>query len=111
MESKNASGGTVPGIAEPVTTAAMLARLVGFDTTSRNPNLELIGFVREWLDRHGVPYRVSTDPSGGKANIHAIIGPQVAGAVVKDGISTFAALHLHPQKAQDLIRAFVEPRR
>ncbi len=85
MESKNASGGTVPGIAEPVTTAAMLARLVGFDTTSRNPNLELIGFVRAWLDQHGVPYRVSTDPSGAKANIHAIIGPQVQGGVALSG--------------------------
>ena len=50
----------------------MLARLVGFDTTSRNPDLELIGFVRAWLDQHGVPYRVSTDPSGAKANIRLL---------------------------------------
>jgi acetylornithine deacetylase len=63
----------------------MLARLVGFDTTSRNPNLGLVGFVREWLDAHGVPYRVSTDPSGTKANIHAIIGPQVPGGVALSG--------------------------
>lgn len=66
-------------------TAAMLARLVGFDTTSRNPNLELIGFVRAWLDRHGVPYRVSTDASGTKANIHAVIGPHAAGGVALSG--------------------------
>lgn len=69
----------------PLPTAAMLARLVGFDTTSRNPNLGLVGFVREWLDAHGVPYRVSTDPSGTKANIHAIIGPQVPGGVALSG--------------------------
>lgn len=70
---------------DTTTTAAMLARLVGFDTTGRNPNLELISFVRAWLDRHGVTYRVSTDPSGTKANIHAVIGPQVAGGVALSG--------------------------
>ena len=78
MESRNAPPQTL-------TTAAMLARLVGFDTTSRNPNLDLIGFVRSWLDSHGVPYRVSTDPSGTKANIHAVIGPQVPGGVALSG--------------------------
>jgi acetylornithine deacetylase len=31
-----------------------LARLVGFDTTSRNPNLDLITFARAWLDQHGI---------------------------------------------------------
>ena len=78
MESKNAP-------MDYPTTTALLARLVGFDTTSRNPNLDLIGFVCAWLDRHGVPYRVSTDPSGQKANIHAIIGPQVAGGIALSG--------------------------
>jgi len=68
-----------------MTTAEMLARLVSFDTTSRNPNLDLIGFVRAWLDRHGVPYRISSAPSGTKSNIHAIIGPATAGGVALSG--------------------------
>jgi acetylornithine deacetylase len=67
------------------TTAEMLARLVGFDTTSRNSNLPLIGFVRSYLDAHGVPYRVSMDATGQKANIHAIIGPQEAGGLALSG--------------------------
>jgi acetylornithine deacetylase len=67
------------------TTAEMLARLVAFDTTSRNSNLPLIGFVRDYLDGLGVPYRVSTNPAGDKANIHAIIGPQEAGGVALSG--------------------------
>src|SRR6185437_5645754 len=71
--------------AAPTATAALLARLVSFDTTSRNSNLTLIGFVREYLDAHGVPYRISTDPTGQKANIHAIIGPQQAGGVALSG--------------------------
>ncbi len=69
----------------PTTTAEFLARLVAFDTTSRNSNLPLIGFVRSYLDGLGVPYRVSLDATGQKANIHAIIGPQGAGGVALSG--------------------------
>lgn len=68
-----------------MTTAELLERLVSFDTTSRNSNLGLIGFIREYLDGFGVPYRVSTDPSGEKANLHAIIGPQQAGGLALSG--------------------------
>ncbi len=63
----------------------MLAQLVAFDTTSRNSNLALIDFVRAWLDRHGVAYRLSHSEAGDKANIHAIIGPQVAGGIALSG--------------------------
>ncbi|MDR3535925.1 MAG: acetylornithine deacetylase [Acetobacteraceae bacterium] len=66
-------------------TAEMLERLVSFDTTSRNSNLPLIGFVRDWLDANGVPYRVSTDATGQKANVHAIIGPQESGGIALSG--------------------------
>ena len=68
-----------------LTTAELLARLVSFDTTSRNSNLALIGFVREYLDAHGIPYRVSSDAAGEKANIHAIIGPHGPGGVALSG--------------------------
>ena len=75
-----------PVTAEPrFTTIELLSRLVSFDTTSRNSNLALIGFVREYLDAHGVPYRVSTDATGAKANLHAIIGPQQSGGVALSG--------------------------
>lgn len=66
-------------------TAEILARLVAFDTTSRNSNLELIGFVRTLLDSLAIPYRESRDPTGRKANLHAIIGPQVAGGIALSG--------------------------
>src|SRR6516164_10003402 len=68
-----------------VTATEMLARLVSFDTTSRNSNLDLIGFVRDWLDACGVAYRVSHDPTGRKANLHAIIGPRAAGGIALSG--------------------------
>jgi len=72
-------------IAPCLGTAEMLARLVAYDTTSRNSNLPLMEFVRDYLDQHGVQYRVSTDATGQKANIHAIIGPQAAGGVALSG--------------------------
>ena len=67
------------------TTIELLERLVSFDTTSRNSNLELIGFIRDYLDGFGVTYRVSTDAAGRKANVHAIIGPHGSGGVALSG--------------------------
>ena len=77
----------MPAIPTPprLTTTEMLRRLVGFDTTSRNSNLELIAFVRAYLDAFGVPVRVSADASGGKANLHAIVGPSQPGGVALSG--------------------------
>ncbi len=68
-----------------LSTVDLLARLVSFDTTSRNSNLALMGFVRDYLDAHGIPYRISTDATGEKANIHAIIGPHGPGGVALSG--------------------------
>jgi acetylornithine deacetylase len=73
------------GPAPSPTTAEMLARLVSFDTTSRNSNLGLIGLVRGFLDEHGVPYRISLDRTGEKANLHAVIGPQAPGGIAFSG--------------------------
>src|ERR1039458_4058580 len=70
---------------ERASSAELLARLAPFHTPSRNSNLELIGFVRALLDAHGVPYRVSLDPTGRKANLHAIIGPRAAGGIALSG--------------------------
>jgi acetylornithine deacetylase len=67
------------------TTAEMLERLVSFDTTSRNSNIALIGFIREYLDGLGASYRVSTDATGQKANLHVIIGPRQAGGLALSG--------------------------
>ncbi len=52
----------------------MLAQLVGFDTTSRNSNLALIEFVRDYLDGLGVASELVFDDSGGKANLLATLG-------------------------------------
>jgi acetylornithine deacetylase len=67
------------------TTTELLEQLVAFDTTSRNSNLKLISFIRDYLDGLEVPYRVSTDAAGQKANLHAIIGPLQAGGLALSG--------------------------
>src|ERR1700742_5077308 len=74
-----------PEAAILMTTTDLLDRLVSFDTTSRNSNLALIGFIREYLDGLGVPYRISTDATGQKANLHAIVGPQEPGGIALSG--------------------------
>jgi acetylornithine deacetylase len=51
-----------------------LKRLVAFDTTSRNSNLELIHYIREYLDGFGVRSTLVPNEKGTKANLFASIG-------------------------------------
>jgi acetylornithine deacetylase len=63
----------------------MAKRLVAFDTTSRNSNLELIEFVRDYLDGYGVKSELVFDVTGAKANLFATIGPQDQGGIMLSG--------------------------
>ncbi len=74
----------------------LLDRLVGFDTTSRNSNLDLIRDVESWLAAHGVASRVTLDAEGRKANLHAMVGPRVAG-----GVALSAHVDCVPVEGQD----------
>ena len=66
--------------------STMIKKLVGFDTTSRNSNLELIEFIKAHLDAQGVSARLTFDEDGGKANLFATLGPQeTEGGVVLSG--------------------------
>ncbi len=65
-------------------TLELLARLVGFDTVSRNSNLALIAFVEEYLRGLGfATQRIDFGPE--KANLLARIGPEVEGGLVLSG--------------------------
>lgn len=59
----------------------LLARLVAFDTTSARSNLELIDFVRDYLDGHGIGSTLTPSPDGEKASLFATIGPKGGGGV------------------------------
>jgi acetylornithine deacetylase len=63
----------------------MLGRLVAFDTTSRNSNLALIDFVRDYLDRFGIVSDLVFDATGAKANLFASIGPAECAGIVLSG--------------------------
>lgn len=69
----------------PASAREWLARLVAFDTTSRNSNLALIEVVEAWLDGLGVRSARIMDADGRKANLLFSIGPEVVGGVVLSG--------------------------
>ena len=71
----------------PTTILEMIERLIAFDTVSSKSNLALIDFVAESLESHGVVSRRSFDAEGGKANLYATLGPDIAGGVVLSGHS------------------------
>ena len=53
----------------------MVERLIAFDTTSRNSNLELIHYVRDYLAGLGVSAELTFDANREKANLYATLGP------------------------------------
>lgn len=63
----------------------MIQRLIAFDTVSRNSNLQLIHYVRDYLAGLGVQSTLVESPDGNKANLFATVGPQVEGGVVLSG--------------------------
>ena len=63
----------------------LIQRLVGFDTTSRDSNLGLIEWVRDWLKCQGVESRLTYDPSGAKANLFATIQKGTRAGIVLSG--------------------------
>ena len=73
-------------MAQPsATTIDLIRRLVGFDTVSRNPNRELIEFVRDYLAGLGIDSELVPDATGGKANLFATIGPKDEPGIVLSG--------------------------
>lgn len=68
-------------------TLDILERLIAFDTTSRNSNLELIAWVEDFLHARGIASRRVLNDDGSKANLYATIGPEAAGGVVLSGHS------------------------
>lgn len=63
----------------------MLARLVAFDTTSRDGNIPLIDFVEAYLTQWGIKSLRVDYEAGKKTNLYATIGPDIAGGIVLSG--------------------------
>ena len=64
---------------------AILERLVAFDTISAKSNLELIDWIADYLDGHGIKSVLTRNPEGTKANLFATIGPGERGGVILSG--------------------------
>ncbi|MEL7110345.1 MAG: acetylornithine deacetylase [Pseudomonadota bacterium] len=67
------------------TVISTLDRLVGFDTTSRNSNLDLIDWLEAQLLPLGADCRRIENSAKDKANLWARIGPDVPGGLVLSG--------------------------
>ncbi|MCY1265966.1 Acetylornithine deacetylase [compost metagenome] len=63
----------------------LLERLIGFATVSRDSNLELIVFIRDYLAEQGVESELFYNPERTKANLFATIGPRDRGGIVLSG--------------------------
>ena len=66
-------------------TDEMLAKLISFDTTSWNSNLELIDFVKEYLEGYGISSQVFYNEENTKANLMATIGPKDLPGIILSG--------------------------
>jgi len=63
----------------------LLAALIAFDTTSRESNLQLIEFVRDYLARLDVPCELIFNEERSKANLFATLGPDDRPGIVLSG--------------------------
>jgi acetylornithine deacetylase len=63
----------------------LIKKLVAFDTTSRESNLELIAYIQDYLDRLGVDSMLVHNEEGTKANLYATLGEQDKAGVMLSG--------------------------
>ncbi|ARU95256.1 acetylornithine deacetylase [Tatumella citrea] len=62
-----------------------LARLLSFDTTSRESNLRLIEAIAGYLTELGIEHQLIYNDDRSKANLHARLGPAEDGGVMLSG--------------------------
>ncbi|WP_295481744.1 acetylornithine deacetylase [uncultured Pseudomonas sp.] len=63
----------------------LLRQLIGFATVSRDSNLALIDFIRDYLAGYGVECELFFNEEGTKANLFATLGPRDRGGVMLSG--------------------------
>lgn len=70
---------------QSIGTLEMIEKLVGFPTVSRDSNLPLIEFVKEYLASWGIESHLVYNDEKTKANLYATVGPDVEGGIVLSG--------------------------
>jgi acetylornithine deacetylase len=78
-----------PMVPPQVVSLELIRTLVGYDTTSRDSNLGLIHWVRDYLAGHGIASELTFDDDRRKANLFATLpaqdGNTAAGGIVLSG--------------------------
>jgi len=74
-----------PGAAPSAAARAMIERLIAFNTVSRDSNLGLIEWVRDYLHQHGAKTRLTHDATGKKANLFATLGESAKPGLILSG--------------------------
>ncbi len=64
---------------------SMIERLIAFKTVSRDSNLGLIEWVRDYLQGFGAVTRLTYDPTGKKANLFATLGDSKRPGLILSG--------------------------
>ena len=68
-----------------LTSRDILARLIAFPTVSRDSNLALIAFIRDYLATYGVESELFYNEEKTKASLFATIGPEDQGVIILSG--------------------------
>ena len=63
----------------------MLDKLISFDTVSRNSNLPIIEFIKDYLQSFGVESHLVYNSDKTKSNLYANVGPSKVGGVILSG--------------------------
>lgn len=63
----------------------LLGRLIAFDTTSTTSNLELIDFIRNYLEGYSISSQLVYSDDKSRANLYATVGPDDIGGVMLSG--------------------------
>ena len=71
--------------APSVATRSIIERLIAFNTVSRDSNLGLIEWVRDYLHQLGATTRLTHDASGKKANLFATLGDSKKPGLILSG--------------------------
>jgi acetylornithine deacetylase len=78
-----------PAVSPHLTAMPLIRTLIGFDTTSRESNLALIDWVREYLAGYGIEVALTFDDERRKANLFATLparnGNATTGGIVLSG--------------------------
>ncbi|MFT4650858.1 MAG: acetylornithine deacetylase [Flavobacteriales bacterium] len=71
--------------AKTMNSEQLLSKLIAFDTTSTTSNLELIDYIRNYLDGYSIKSLLIPNDDNTRANLYATIGPDDIGGVMLSG--------------------------